>query len=88
MIERMGMRRFLIEAKPTILDEDEHKVNWNRALFKIKDDVFLYVADPSTGRNYPIQVDASCKTCGDADNWMWHGRVALDGRPYKQISRT
>ena len=88
MMERMGMRRFLIEAKPEILDEDEHKVNWNRALFKVKEDVFLYVADPSTARTYAIQVDGGCKTCEEADSWMWHGRVALDGKPYKQLSRT
>ena len=88
MIERMGMRRFLIEAKPTVLDEDSHKINWNRALFKIKNDVFLYVSDPSTKRNYPIQVDANCKTCEEADKWMWHDRVALDGKPYSQIGRT
>jgi hypothetical protein len=88
MMEKMGMRRFLIEAKPEILDEDSHKINWNRTLFRVKNDVFLYCSDPSTKRNYVIQVAREVKSCEEADAWMYHGRVAIDGKPYKQVSRT
>lgn len=89
LMERMGMRRFLLEAKPEILDQDAHKINWNRALFRIKTgEVFLYVTDPSTGRNYPIQVDPRLKTCEESDKWMWHQRKTWDGKSYTQLART
>lgn len=50
--------------------------------------MFVYVSDPSSGRNYVIQVDESVKTCEQADNWMYQGRETWNGKKYKQIART
>ena len=88
LMERMGLRRYLIESKAEVLDHDDHKVNWKRALLHVGDDVILFVADPSTGRNYPIQVDPSCKTCEQADSWIYQGNKTWDGKPVKQLART
>ncbi|MDE2101908.1 MAG: hypothetical protein KGL39_31975 [Patescibacteria group bacterium] len=88
MMEKMGLRRYILESKAVVLDRDDHEINWKRALLKVKEDVILFVADPSTGRNYPIQVDPSIKTCEQADHWMYRRRKTWDGKPYKQLART
>jgi len=88
MIEKMGTRRFIIESKGEVLDHDSHDINWDRALLKIGWDKWFFVCDPSTKRNYPIQVSEDCETCEDADRWMNHGYKTWDGETYKQVSRT
>ena len=88
MMERMGLRRYLLESRAEVLDHDDHEVNWKRALLRVGEDVVLFVADPSTGRNYPIQVEPRIKTCEEADRWIYRDRKTWDGKTYRQLART
>ena len=74
MIERMGMERFLAEAKVKVLDSDRDAGGPRKLLrVPLKDDediVCLCVQCPSTGRQYMLRVPPDMTGCHQAAAWM------------------
>jgi hypothetical protein len=74
LIERMGIERFMREAKPEVLDLDQD-AGGERQLLRIElrsDEpvVCLSVIDPSTGRQYMLRVPPTMTTCRQAAAWI------------------
>lgn len=72
-LERMGLDRFLAEAKPEILDEDGDR-GGARQLLRVELDgdeplVCVLVGCPSTGRRYTLRVPPDMTTCRQAVAW-------------------
>lgn len=73
MIERMGVERFLEDARALPVDSDREA--GGRALYRIalerdEDLVCLSVTCPSTGRRYFLRVPPGTETCGAAAAWL------------------
>jgi len=86
-IRMVGVEWLVKNAKPEILDVDDHKINGHRALMLVQDErtryCVLVCGDPSTGRVYYMEVPPKTKTCQEADSYLNWG---LDQR--QQVGRT
>ena len=86
-IQMVGVEWLIKNAKPEILDVDDHRINGHRALMLVKEDRVRYCVlvcgDPSTGRVYYMEVPARTKTCQEADAYL---NLGLDQR--QQVGRT
>ncbi len=74
MVERMGVERFVADAKPAVLDKDQDPGGPRRLLkIDLADDepmVLLAVSCPSTERDYLLRVPPSIKSCHQAAAWI------------------
>lgn len=74
LMERMGYERFLDEAKPEQLDQDQDPGGVRRLLKVVvpgdEDLVCLGVSCPSTGRKYLIRVPPYMTSCHQAAAWI------------------
>jgi len=86
-IQMVGVEWLVKNAKPEILDVDDHRINGHRALMFVKTGRLRYCVlvcgDPSTGRVYYMEVPPKTKTCQEADSYLNWG---LDQR--QQVGRT
>jgi len=86
-IRMVGIEWLIKNAKPEILDVDDHKINGHRALMLVQDErtryCVLVCGDPSTGRVYYMEVPPKTKTCQEADAYL---NLGLDQR--QQVGRT
>jgi len=86
-IQMVGVEWLIKNAKPEILDVDDHKINGHRALMFVKTGraryCVLVCGDPSTGRVYYMEVPPKTKTCQEADAYL---NLGLDQR--QQVGRT
>jgi hypothetical protein len=86
-IRMVGVEWLIKNAKPEVLDIDDHKINGHRALMLVKEDrvryCILVCGDPSTGRVYYMEVPPKTKTCQEADSYL---NLGLDQR--QQVGRT
>ncbi|MEL6269720.1 MAG: DUF6745 domain-containing protein, partial [Chloroflexota bacterium] len=74
MMERMGYKKFIMQANSTVLDRDGN-VEGERQLVRIELDeheplVMLHVHDPSTAREYMMRVPPDMQTCHQAAAWV------------------
>ncbi|MCW8133165.1 MAG: hypothetical protein KIS92_22665 [Planctomycetota bacterium] len=73
MMQRMGLARFMKEAKAHVLNQDRD-AGGPRRLLRIHDGrqaiVCLHVFCPSTGREYMLRVPPHMDTCHEAAAWM------------------
>ena len=83
----VGVEWLIKNAKPEILDVDDHRINGLRALMFAKTGRLRYCilvcGDPSTGRVYYMEVPPKTKTCQEADAYL---NLGLDQR--QQVGRT
>ena len=77
-LSRFGMQRYLEESNAKVLDVNVAS-NWMEALMLAGDIVALCTYDPSTGRQYVLEVDPTCKSCADAQRYLLAPEIALDG---------
>jgi len=86
-IHMVGVEWLIKNAKPEILDVDDHRINGLRALMFAKTGRLRYCilvcGDPSTGRVYYMEVPPKTKTCQEADAYL---NLGLDQR--QQVGRT
>ncbi len=83
MVERMGLDRFLVQAKAKVLDTDQggkrilHRIDW-------KDDepiVAVQVQCPTTGQTYFLRVPPQIDRCDKAVAWTFGFEQVRDYQP-------
>jgi hypothetical protein len=80
-ITRYGWINYLREVGASVLDTVQAPGGWMEALMQTKDFKVLCTYDPSTGRPYALEVDDSCATCEQAQNYLagFSDGAALEG---------
>lgn len=85
LIERIGLERFVRDARPTVLQSDSDPGGERRLLrIELQHDeplVLLHVTDPSTGRQYFLRVPPNMSTCHQAAAWIAGFDDPADYRP-------
>jgi hypothetical protein len=74
-IEMYGWDKFMVDTGAKVIDTQvasslDGKTQWLEALMANEDHTILMTVDPSTGRNYALEVPQSVTTCHDAQKWL------------------
>jgi hypothetical protein len=87
-ISRYGWDRYMKESNAEVLDTRIITLpsgsTWMESLMELEDMKVLFTYDPSTGRPYALEVDASeCATCEDAQRYLLSLDEALRGCSFR-----
>jgi hypothetical protein len=78
-ISRYGWHRYLDECGAAPIDTKIVSAGWMESLIVCEDMTVLCTYDPSTGRPYALEVDPSCRTCGEAQRYLMAPEIAFEG---------
>ena len=88
-IERFGWQRYLTNINAQVIDSRRNDVECTReALMQAGDMRVLVCHCPSTARVYALEVDRSCQTTEQAQNYLWSGSRAAENRRLNIIGRS